>query len=152
MRDGISNIQVKRGISPQYVLDSSALVSQIIDRQGFDALSFLIATGSIGDANATFAVLVEDGDDSGLSDAAAVADDELVSQTPGTAPETAAAFQFDDDNEVRKIGYIGNKRYVRVTITPTGNSVASASPSLGAFIAVLALLGEGRRPITQATA
>ena len=32
-----------------------------------------------------------------------------------------AGFQFDDDNELRKIGYVGIKRYVRATITPSGN-------------------------------
>ena len=34
-----------------------------------------------------------------------------------------------DDDEVRKIGYIGDKRYVRLTITPaanTGNADLSA--------------------------
>ncbi len=61
----------------------------------------------------------KDGDDSGLSDAAAVADADLL----GT--ESAAGFQFDDDNETRKIGYRGSKRYVRLTITPTGNTSAA---------------------------
>ena len=39
-----------------------------------------------------------------------------------TGTETKASFQFDDDNEMRKIGYVGPKRYVRVTITPSGNN------------------------------
>ena len=68
-------------------------------------------------------VLVEDGNDSGLSDAAAVADADLISQ--GTAaPEIDAAFQFDDDDEVRLIGYLGIKRYVRLTITQAANTGA----------------------------
>lgn len=147
MRDNISNMQVKRAISPvSGAADNSAQVSQIIDRQGFDSLAFLIATGALADADATFTVLVEHGDDSGLSDAAAVADAELVSQTDGTAPETAAAFQFDDDNEVRKIGYIGSKRYVRLTITPANNTGAW-------LIAALAvLMNAEHKPVIQAAA
>jgi hypothetical protein len=43
------------------------------------------------------------------------------------------AFQFDDDNETRKLGYKGNKRYTRLTITPVGN----ASAALLAAVAVL---------------
>ena len=127
MRDLHNNIHVARAISPVSVADNTAQVSQIIDRQGYQSLELLIATGSVADADATFVVLVEDGDDSGLSDAASVTDANLL----GT--EALAGFQFDDDNEVRKIGYIGDKRYVRLTITP----VANASAALMSAVAVL---------------
>lgn len=119
MRDLYSNLTFRRAISPVSVADNTAQVSQIIDRQGFDSLVFAIATGSIADADATFAVLVEDDDASGFGTAAAVADSEL------NGTEALAGFQFDDDNETRKIGYIGNKRYVRLTITPSGNASAA---------------------------
>ncbi len=127
MKDLHNNLHVKRAISPVSVADTTAQVSQIIDRQGFDSLEFVLALGAIADADATFTVLVEDGDNSGLSDAAAVTDENLL----GT--ELLAGFQFDDDNEVRKIGYIGGKRYVRLTVTPVGN----ASAALLSAIAVL---------------
>lgn len=125
MRDTTSCSQIKRVISPVSVADTTAQVGQIIDHQGYDAAEYIIALGSIADADATFTVLLEEGDDSSLSDAAAVADADMVSQTLGTAPETAAAFQFDDDNEVRKLGYIGSKRYTRLTITPVANASAA---------------------------
>lgn len=94
----------------------TARVSAIIDTLGYESCEFILHNGTNTDANVTFAVLVEDGDDSGLSDNAAVADAELL----GT--EVLAASAFGDDNECRKIGYIGAKRYVRVTVTPTGNN------------------------------
>lgn len=147
MRDNISNMQVKRAISPvSGAADNTAQVSQIIDRQGFNSLAFLIALGSIADADAVFTTLVEHGDASNLSDAAAVSDSELVSQTDGTAPEAAAGFQFDDDNEVRKIGYIGPKRYVRLTITPANNT--------GAWLvaALAVLMNAEHKPVIQAAA
>jgi hypothetical protein len=127
MRDLHNNIDVKRAISPVSVSDTTAQVSQIIDRAGYESLEFVIAIGSVADADATFTVLVEDGDASDLTGAAAVADAYLL----GT--EALAGFQYDDDNEVRKIGYIGNKRYVRLTITPVGN----ASAALLSAVAVL---------------
>jgi hypothetical protein len=146
MRDSISDIQVKRAISPVSVSDNTAQTSQIIDMQGYGSLAFLILIGSVADADTTFAVLVEHGDASNLSDAAAVSDGDMVSQTYGTAPETAAGFQFDDDNEVRKIGYIGNKRYVRLTITPANNASA-------AVLAAVAVLGKPDVvPVVQAAA
>lgn len=127
MRDLLNNIDVKRAISPASVGDNTAQVSQVIDRQGFNSLVFVIATGSLADADATFTVLVEDGDVSNLSDAAAVADVDLL----GT--EALASFTFSDDDKVRKIGYVGAKRYVRLTITPAAN----ASAALLSAVAVL---------------
>lgn len=114
-RDLHNNILVKRAISPVVSASDTAIVSEIIDTRGFQSLEFLIAIGTFTDSNATATVLVEDGDNSALSDNAAVVDAELL----GT--EAEAAFNYGDDNEVRKIGYIGNKRYVRLTITPSGN-------------------------------
>lgn len=127
MQDLMNNVHVKRVLSPVSVADTTAQVGQIIDRQGYDSLTYVIATGSIADADATFTVLLEEGDDASLTNAAAVADADLL----GT--EALAAFQFDDDNEVRKLGYKGVKRYTRLTITP----VANASAAVLAAVAVL---------------
>jgi hypothetical protein len=133
-------IQVKRAISPVSVSDNTARVSEIIDTSGYDSAEFIIALGSIADADATFTVLVEDGDNSALSDNAAVADDFLV----GT--EAEASFTFASDDQVRKIGYKGPKRYIRLTITPASNASA-------ALIAAVAVLSHpALSPVTQATA
>jgi len=119
MQDLMNNVDIKRAISPVSVADTTAAVGQIIDRQGFDSVTYLIQTGAISDADATFTVLLEEGDDSGLSDASGIADLDLI----GT--EALAGFQFDDDDETRKLGYKGNKRYTRLTITPVGNASAA---------------------------
>lgn len=119
MRDLHNKVDVKRVISPVSVADNTAQVGQIIDRQGFKSLEYVIFLGSIADADATFTVLLEESDDSGMSGAAAVADVDLL----GT--EALAGFQYDSDNACRKLGYIGNKRYTRLTITPANNASAA---------------------------
>ena len=145
MRDTINDVQVKRVISPVSVSDNTAQVGQIIDRQGYDGLAYLIAIGSVADPDATFTVLLEESDDSGMSGSNAVDDAEMLSQTVGVAPETAASFQFDSDNQVRKLGYIGNKRYTRLTITPAANGSA-------AVFGAQALLSHAEiKPVVQAT-
>lgn len=116
--DMMNNIDVKRVISPVSVADNTAQVGQVIDGRGASSITYLIATGSIADADATFTVLLEESDESG-SNFSAVADADLL----GT--EALAGFQFDDDNECRKLGYIGSKRYTRLTITPVGNASAA---------------------------
>jgi hypothetical protein len=110
------------------VTDTTAVVSGIVDTQGFDALEFVIAAGTLADVDATFTVLVEDGAASNLSDAAAVADAYLL----GT--EALAGFTFAEDQKTRKVGYIGPKRYVRCTVTPvanTGSAPIAIVPILG---------------------
>jgi hypothetical protein len=122
MRDSLNSLAFRPALGPVVANDNTALVGSVVDRLGFDSLTFAILTGTLADADATFAVLVEHGDAANLSDAVPVVDAELISQTPGTAPEAAASFTFADDGVTKKIGYLGSKRYTRLTITPTGNA------------------------------
>ena len=131
MKDNFNEINVKRVLSPASVADNTAQVGEIVDSKGFNSLTYLIATGSLADADATFTVLLEDGAAANLSDAVAVADAYLL----GT--EALASFIFSDDNKCFKLGYIGNKRYTRLTITPGGNASA-------ALLSAVAVLGEAQ--------
>ena len=118
--DLFNSINLKRGISPyDHATGDAAVTSQTIDMQGVDTLIFAIATGSLADADATFTVLVQESDDSGMSGATAVADADLL----GT--EALAGFAFGDDDKCFKIGYKGSKRYVTCTITPANNTGAA---------------------------
>lgn len=116
--------------------DNTAIVSAIIDTSGYEGVELVLVTGANTDVNATFAVLVEDGDNSGLSDNVAVADSFLIGTGAG------ASFTFADDGECRKIGYIGSKRYVRMTVTPSGNDSGNI------FISGVAVLGKPRHAPT----
>lgn len=133
MRDMMNNIHPVPLIAPIAArTDNTAIVSAIIDTLGYGSCTLILITGTETDANATFAFLIEDGDDSGLSDHAEVSSDYLL----GT--ESLAGFTFADDVECRKIGYIGNHRYVRVTVTPSGNDSGNI------FLAGVAILGHPR--------
>lgn len=118
------------------VTDNTAYVGAIVDITGYSSLTYLIHSGTNTDTNATFTVLLEEGDDSGLSDAAAVADADLI----GT--EALASFTFVDDNECFKLGYKGSKRYTRLTVTPAGNDAGNH------FVSAMALLGHPNRSPT----
>jgi len=131
MKDLANVITPKRVLSPVSTDADTPLVGEIIDKNGFDSVTYVIATGSIGDANATFTVLLEEGDAAAMGDATAVADADLL----GT--EALASFVFSDDNKCFKLGYIGSKRYTRLTITPSGNS---GTPS-AALLSAVAILG-----------
>ena len=130
----VHNTKFVVAIPPVIPTDNTAQVGAWIDRSGFDSLTFAILTGTLADADATFAVLVEEASAADQSDNAAVADGDMLSFAAGVAPETAASFTFAADNATRKVGYIGGKQYVRITITPAANS--SAAP-----MAAVAVLG-----------
>jgi len=127
MKDLMNNINPS-GAAVVTVSNNTAVVSPITDSQGFDSVTYLIGAGTLADADATFTVLIEDGDAANLSDAAAVIDDELL----GT--EILASFTFANDGSARKIGYVGGKRYTRCTVTPASNT--GSAP-----IAIIPLLG-----------
>lgn len=83
-------------------------VGVIIDTQGYDSLTWLITLN----AAAQPAYTVEHGDASNLSDAAAVDASLLVSDSYGSG------------STVHKVGYLGNKRYVRLAHTGAGSCTA----------------------------
>jgi hypothetical protein len=100
--------------------DNTAAVGAIQDHRGSKSHTYVIHAGSLVDADATFTALLEESDNSDMSGAVAVADDYLL----GT--ESLASFIFSGDNTVKTLGYIGYKRYTRLTITPAGNASAAS--------------------------
>lgn len=117
MRDHAHNIHVVPAFAPAAaVTDNTPQVSAIVDLLGYNSATLVFNTGTLSDADATFTVLIEESDNANLSSGNAVADDDLI------YTEAAVSFTFADDGEARKIGYIGNKRYVRATITPANNT------------------------------
>lgn len=108
------------GLAPVVVSDNTAQNSAIIDCQNAYEVEFVILTGTLADADATFAVTMSHGDAANLSDAATVPDRCLLGTT------AAASFTFADDGAIKKIGYVtGEKRYVRLTITPSANAASA---------------------------
>ena len=139
MRSEIYEFNPRVAVAPQVVTGSSPVVSGIIDTLGYNALSFVVVTGTLSSTAATFAVSLEHGDAANLSDTAAVTGDDLA----GTLAN--AAFNYSADNSARKVGYLGSKRYVRCTVTPTNNSSDS-----NAALAVVALLDDATSMPTPA--
>lgn len=89
----------------------------IIDTAGYESLEFVaLASAHAGDKTIT----LEHGDDSALADAAAV-----------PATEVLGAMVIDGATAVKKLGYIGKKRYVRVTGVAAGDATFGVIAVLG---------------------
>ena len=111
-----NNFKAVRALSPVAAgTDNTAYVSEVLDTANFASNELVIMIGANTDTDATFAVIIEDGDTVSVSEGTVAA-----AYLLGTAAQ--ASFNYGDDNETRKIGYIGHHRYIRATITPTGNN------------------------------
>ena len=114
MRDLHNNIKAQVALDITNISSNTTTNGNIIDMQEFGSVEFILQSGTLTDG--AYALLIEEGDASNLSDATAVADGDLL----GT--EAGATFAATDDNAVKKIGYIGNKRYVRLSVVSTGTT------------------------------
>lgn len=127
------------------------IVSAIVDLAGYESALFLIINGALTDAGVVVSVKLEEGDDSGLSDAAAVATTQIQldngSGRMDATPESGfhAAYDQGDDNKTFKIGYLGSKRYLRLTLSPVGNGAGDIP------LAVTVLKGHARHNPAGAT-
>ena len=119
-----SKIKVASVITPTAGAAAGAsVVGSIIDTLGFESFEYAIHSGTI--TTGSFSVTLEEGNVSNLSDATAVPAANLLGASP--------TFVVTDDNQVRRVGIIGKKRYQRLTLV-------GASTPVGAF-SVVAVLG-----------
>lgn len=115
--DGLHNgVKYSTAMAPKdAVTDTTAFVSAIVDTANFLMTEFIGVLGTNADTDMTLTVLVEDGNNSSLTDNAAVADEYLLGIE-------AMGLNYASDDKCFKIGYTGPKRYVRVTVTPANNT------------------------------
>jgi hypothetical protein len=121
------NKDLKTIIRPLNALDLTSVVApatvvgEIIDTQDYQGVAFVPRVDN--KLAGTYLPLIEDGELPALGDAAAVDDDFLVNTEALCGAELAA-------DGISWIGYIGKKRYVRLSLvcasTPTGDVSADA--------------------------
>lgn len=112
MKDQKTLLKVENALDLTTLSGAGSTVGEIIDRDGFEAVTFINRVD--GHSAGAVTPLIEDGDDSALADASAVADAFLI----GT--EAEASLSADG---VKTIGYVGQKKYVRMTLVAVGTSV-----------------------------
>ena len=108
-----TKIRQQVAVNGTEVTTTANVVGNIIDTQFYESLSFLVYTGVYTTGDLT--LILEDGEDAALSDAAAVNSDFIIGDL--TAITLGAA------NQTARVGYVGKKRYVRLTIVPANTPV-----------------------------
>lgn len=92
----------------------------VIDRQGYGGVEFIATYGAVTTTGTVCTLVIKEGDATGSL--TSVADTELLG-TEALASLLAGARVAGTGKEVsKKIGYIGNKRYVQASVVQTGTT------------------------------
>lgn len=115
MRDLAHNIAAVQVVVPAVL--SATDTSAAIDLKGYDGAVLIINTGAIA-SSGNFTPKLQESDTTATEDFDDVAAGDLI----GTFPSALAA------TSVYKVGYIGNKRYVRTVLTKnSGTSITAGA-------------------------
>ena len=133
MRDMHNNIKVVNAITPQAVGTTGAAngkTSAAIDRQGYETVEF-VYQGSGGASGDTITPVVKECDTASGTFTSVAAIDLLGTEAAITLTTAAA----------QKVGYIGNKRYLKFQLYGLGTATA--------VVAAAAILGKpSRAPVS----
>ena len=110
-----TSIKVEKGIgATDGQAAGASTVSSIIDTVGFESFEWVIDVGTI--TTGTFSLTLEEDDVVGFGTATAVPAANLL----GASPTWIAT----DDDQVRRVGIIGKKRFQRLTLVGASTPVA----------------------------
>jgi hypothetical protein len=119
MSDLHNNSRTKTVISPLAIGGNATKTGLVIDRQGYGGVEFIASYGAVTTTGTVVTMVVFEGDVTGTLTSVADTDllgTEVLFSLPAATPRTAGTTK----EVTKRIGYIGNKRYLRVNAVQTG--------------------------------
>ena len=130
MRDLKSNVSVIEAINAQDVgTTGTGRTSAAIDLAGYNSALVVANYGAITATGAVFTLEVTEGDTTGGT-FTAVADADLVGTEAAAGLAAATRVDGSTENVSKSIGYVGNKRYIKVQISSTATAGTPVSASV----------------------
>lgn len=110
-RDMISNVQVVL-LGTVTLAGTVAGATSWVDTRGYDSCTLVVTTDTVTDAGTAdgFTLTVQHSDSTAASSAAAI----VAADSVTGAISLAVTADADDNKLIGGIGYVGNKRYIRV--------------------------------------
>ena len=119
IKDLHNNVRTKTVISPLAIGANATKTGLIIDRQGYGGVEFIASYGAVTTTGTIVTLVVKEGDVTGTL--TSVADTDLLGTEALASLLAATPRAAGTTKEVTKrIGYVGNKRYVQVNAVQTG--------------------------------
>lgn len=121
-KDLQSNIKAQRVIAPVAIGANATKTGKIIDRKGYAGVQFVASYGAVVTTGTIVTLVVFEGDVTGTMTSVADADmigTEVLASLPVQATSRTSEV---GKNVTKRVGYKGNKRYVRVDAVQTGTT------------------------------
>lgn len=120
IKDIHNNIRTKNVVTAAAIGANGTKTGIVIDRQGFGGVEFIASYGSVTTTGTVVTLVAKHGDVTGTL--TSIADTDLLG-TEALASLLAGARVAGTGKEVTKrLGYVGNKRYVSVDAVQTGTT------------------------------
>jgi len=136
IKEEVTNQIVITALLDQLVTEGETAVGAIIDTKDYDNGIYFVPYSSLY-TTGEFTLILEHGNDAGLSDATIIPEDQLVY---GNLPVISSG--IIEGTALKKEGVFGNKRYLRASMIGTG---AGAT----ALVGVLAIVNPEIGPTSQ---
>lgn len=129
MRSGVEQFKYRVGLN--FGQKTASGTGTIIDRQGYESVTFIVATGAVAAASGgnTLTVSLEASDDPAMAGA------EDVTAANGLVGANIVVDATAQANKSGAFGYNGTRRYLRPKVTEAGTA--------DAILGVVAVLGNG---------
>lgn len=119
-KDLHGNVKLMRVVGPVAIGANATITGKIIDRQGYGGVEFVSGYGAIVTTGSVVTLVAFEGDVTGtmtsIADASLLGTEVLASRLGGATTSGTGS------NVAKRLGYIGDKRYVRVDAVKTGTT------------------------------
>jgi hypothetical protein len=132
MKDLHNNIKEVRVLSPIALTTTLAAGAKVVDLAGYQGCEFVISVGTRTTTTATVTPIVKEGSVTGTL--TSVADSDLLgTEALATIGAAGTLVSGTHKNAVKRIGYVGSKRYVTCIPNPAGSTsfIGSVTAILG---------------------
>ena len=115
-RDLSKYIEEKIGLNGQTISSDTTTAGNVIDLQGFESVAVILKTDVVATGDVT--LLLEDSD---------VVDSGFITVDTDFLTRTLASTKITTANTTERISYIGNKRYLKVSVVSANTASLYAS-------------------------
>ena len=118
MNDLHNNSRAVMAIVPAAIGANGTKTGLVVDRQGYGGVEWVISYGSVTTTGSVVTVVAFEGDVTGTL--TSIADTALLGTEALASLAAGARVAGTGKEVVKRLGYVGNKRYVRLNVVQTG--------------------------------
>ena len=118
MNDLHNNTRVVTAIVPAAIGANGTKTGLVVDRQGYGGVEWVVSYGSVTTTGTVVTVVAFEGDVTGTL--TSIADTALLGTEALASLAAGARVAGTGKEVVKRLGYVGNKRYVRLNAVQTG--------------------------------